>query len=286
MNKQPFQYSLLRYRHSYLLGEEFNVGILFWFPTESRLEFLYPHYLQRISKLYEDFSTKILRNYLKAFDKQAQKLTRKAEGDSDLFPDSGLKSHIGNYFLTEDSTALYFAEIKKGTYENRKQILEYYYEQYLSVYDSARPREHKDEQYILNKVEEGLKTANLSYTKEIKRNYTVETPYLSETFKYAWANGTVNLITPVGFDLQRKESITDKACTWKGKLETFKIKAEEENLRFDLIVSRPEERSLFKTYDNVLKLLEENEAPKEIVEEEKIKNYIDKIESYLKIDKK
>ena len=85
-----------------------------------------------------------------------------------------------------------------------------------------------------------------------------------------------------GFDLQRKESITDKACTWKGKLGTFKTKSEEENLSFDLIVSRPEERSFFETYENVLKHSEENEASKEIVEEDKIENYINDIETYLK----
>jgi len=165
MSKLPFQYSLLRYRHSYLLGEEFNVGILFCFPEESRVEFLYPHYLQRISRLYEDFSTKTLRNYLKAFNKQAEKLSGKFAESSDLFTDTGLKNLIEEYFLTEDSTALYFAEIKKGTYgESIQQILDYYYDQYLSVYDKARPRKHKDEQYILNKVEKGLKTTNLAYS--------------------------------------------------------------------------------------------------------------------------
>lgn len=281
MNKQIFEYSLLRYRHSYLLGEEFNVGILFWFPLESRVEFLYPHYLQRITNLYPDFSTKTLRNFLKAFEKQVNRINKDTYKSFDFYSDSALKNLIENYFLSQDSTALYFADIKKGTYEDIGKTLEYYKEQYLSVYEKSSAREHKDEQYILNRVEDGLKSLNLSYSQDIKRDYTLNTPYLSETFKYAWKNGSVNLITPVGFDLKRKDSITDKACTWRGKLETFKSKADEENLRFDLIVSRPEERSLFKTYDNVLKLLEENEAPKEIIEEEKLQEYVLGIGSYL-----
>ena len=281
MKKRTFQYCLLRYRHSYFLAEEVNVGILFFFPEEGKVEFLYPNRLQRISGLYSDLNINFLKKYLKAFDKQAKKLTTKFSKESELFERSVFSEIIEKHFLKEDATALLFSDIKKGTYKESDQIIDYYRDQYLSVYDQKKERDHKDEKYIINKVEEGVRSTNPNLIQEVKREYTIETSYLSQEFDFVWKNGTTNLITPIGFDLKQKESIERKACTWRGRLETFQNKAREDNLKFDLIVSRPEDRSLFKTYENVLKILEDNDAPKEIFELDKVGAYIDRIAQYL-----
>lgn len=281
MNKKPFQYCLLRYRHSYLLSEELNVGILFFFPLERRVEFLYPKYLQRISGLYPDFSTHTLKNYLKAFDKQAKKLQKNVTDSSNLFETSDLKGLIEEYFLTKDSTALFFADVKKGTYEDAGLILDFYRKQYLSIYEKVGVRKHKDEQYILRKVHKELKKRKLQTSQTIRRNIEIKTNLFSEQFKYGWENGTTNLITPIGLDLQKKQSIKEKAYGWHGKLDAFRETAEKDKLRFDLIVSRPDDKNLFKTYDNVLTLLEKNKAPKKIVEVNEVGRYIEKINSTL-----
>jgi len=282
MNKQPFQYSVLRYRHSYFLAEEVNVGILFYFPAVGRVEFLYPSRLQRISGLYPDFNINTLRKFLHAFEKQAEKLTKRFIGNSDLFENAGLQAIIEDFFLKEDATALFFSEIKKGTYDNVDQILRYYQNQYLSVYDKDAGRNRKDEEYIVNKVEEGLKATNINHSKDIKREYTLETPYLSQQFDLAWQNETTHLVTPIGLDLKRKESIERKASTWRGRLEIFQAKAKEDNLAFDLIISRPEDRNLFRTYDNVLKILEDNKAPKKLYELENLPTYIEHLSSNIR----
>lgn len=99
MNKQTFKYSLLRYRHSYFLAEEVNIGILFFFREEGKLEFLYPNRLQRISRLYPDFNINFLKKYLNAFDKQAQKLTKQFSEESDLFDRSAFSEVIESIFL-------------------------------------------------------------------------------------------------------------------------------------------------------------------------------------------
>jgi hypothetical protein len=259
------------------LLKKVNVGILFFFPEEGRVEFLYPNRLQRISGLYSDLNINFLKKYLKAFDKQAQKLTEQFAKESDLFERSGFSEIIETHFLKKDATALLFSDIKKGTYEDADRIIDYYRDQYLSVYDQKQERDRKDEKYIINKVEERIKSTNPNYFQEINREYTIETPYLSQQFNFVWQNGTTNLITPIGLDLKQKESIERKACTWRGKLETFQEKARKDNLKFDLIVSRPEDHSLFKTYENVLKILGDNEAPKEIIELENVNSYINSL---------
>lgn len=281
MNKQQFQYSLLRYRHSYLLAEEVNVGILFFLPAERRVEFEYPNRLQRISQLYADFNIHTLRKYLNAFHKQARRLTKQFAGEPDLFEASDFQGIIEDFFLTEDATALLFSDITEGTYENAEQTLAFYKDQYLSVYEKNKERDRKDEEYILNKIEEGLENANINYSREVKREYTVDTPYLSQKFNFAWKNGTTNLVTPIGLDLKREDVIENKALRWHGRLDKFKEKAEQDNLKFDLIISRPQDRKLFKTYENVLKILEDNQAPKEIYELDNINTYIHRLADHL-----
>jgi hypothetical protein len=194
-----------------------------------------------------------------------------------LFETFDFQEIITEHFLKEDATALLFTDVKQGSYVDIDQTIAYYRDQYLSVYDQNKERDRKDEEYIINKVEEGVKSTNPNFIQEIKREYTVETPYLSQKFDFAWKNGTTNLVTPIGLDLKQKESIERKACTWRGRLETFQNKAREENLKFDLIVSRPEDRNLFNTYENVLKILEDNKAPKEIIELDNVNTYINKL---------
>lgn len=277
MNKQSFQYSLLRYRHSYLLNEEVNVGILFYFPVEKRVEFLHPNHLQRLSGLYPDISFYILRNYFKAFKRQTNKLNKALLHESGLFATAELNQLIREYYLVEDSTALIFTEARKGLYEDADQIIAFYYRQYLSVYEPKKAREHKDEQYILNEVDNKIHEKHLEYNSALKRDIEIETPYLSEHFNYGWENGTINLITPVGFDLLLKDSITNKACQWRGKLEALLEPAKKHHYRYDLIVSRPESHSLLKTYDDALKLLNDNKAPKRIIEVDEVDSYVEEI---------
>lgn len=55
MNKLSFQYCLLKYVHSQLLGESVNIGIFFLFP-DGKFYFKYPDNFARIKPLYEDFN--------------------------------------------------------------------------------------------------------------------------------------------------------------------------------------------------------------------------------------
>lgn len=55
-----FQYCTLKYRHSIFLNENVNVGLLFFFQEEKRLEFIYPKSLTRISHLYSNINIGII----------------------------------------------------------------------------------------------------------------------------------------------------------------------------------------------------------------------------------
>lgn len=276
MNK-TFHYSILRYRHSYLLQEEVNVGLLFFFDEDKRVEFLYPKSLQRISSLYHNFSVTLIKNYFKTFERAAKEVQKEFQSESEKLFSSELRSYINSRFLPDDASALYFTDLKQGNYSNVQKTLQYYKDQFLSEYEIQKKKDHKDERYILKRVTNILHDLPDSRQDIVKRDIKLETDLLSEKFDYAWKNGITNLITPVGFDLQHQESIKDKACTWQGKLSTLSEVADKEGYKFDIIVTRPTQKSLYKPYDQALRLIEKAGANQEIIEEDQLSSYSNRL---------
>ena len=62
MNK-VLTYSILQYKHSLLLGEAINIGVLFYFPEENHLEFAYGT-STRARAIYEDFDTTLFNSLI------------------------------------------------------------------------------------------------------------------------------------------------------------------------------------------------------------------------------
>ena len=281
--KTEFKYSVLKYKHSQFLGEELNVGLLFFFPTLKEVDFLYPSSLQRISKLYRDFSVYTLKKYLKSFDIVSSELTKIWNEQSTFFnvpDDEKLAKIISENFLVNDSTTLRFSDIKSGKYDNIKELKSYYYNKIFSHYDYAKPVKHKDEQYIKKKINSLIREYSLPEN-VFRKNIVLHSNYFDIEFDLGWVNGTTNLITPISFDLSNEDYIVNKAHRWHGKLETLSEVRDLDKYRFDLFVSRPKDNSLTDKYRKAIELLHRNPAPKNIIEEGEYNKYLKKVKSEL-----
>ncbi len=127
---KPFQYSVLKYRPSYLLDERVNVGLLFHFLGDQRLVFVHPSSLKRISQSFPQLANlRDIRRYLEAFAKQADKLTKNGLEES-----AKLEDIIGRSFLVNDANSFFFSEVKFGFYESVEETLAYYTGQYFQSY--------------------------------------------------------------------------------------------------------------------------------------------------------
>jgi Protein of unknown function (DUF3037) len=126
-----FQYSVLKYRPSYLLDERVNVGLLFHFVDDHQLVFVHPSNLKRLSQSFPDLAKPSdIRRYLEAFARQAEKLTQGGFDASDK-----LENIISQAFLVNDANSFFFSEVKFGFYESLQQTLDYYTLQYFQSYD-------------------------------------------------------------------------------------------------------------------------------------------------------
>ena len=276
--KQAFQYSVLKYRPSYLLDERINIGLLFHFSyinnnkRESKLVFVYPSKLSRISKTFPHIGQGNLTNirrYLLDFSNQANKLNKEA------YRGTTLKEILPSEFLVKDANSLFFSDIKDGYYESKKDIIEYYKNQYFKYYDESTSRKTQDtlvKDYFTNSLKalSGDKDGRLKYFKE---GILIENKITTSKFEYKWLNGTTNLIKTLGFDLSDKQDIQDKAFKWTSAINYINELGQYRDYHFDILVSKPSNNHLFSSYDIALDILNDIKANKQIVEHENIKNY-------------
>ena len=116
------------------------------------------------------------------------------------------------------------------------------------------------------------------------KNYKVINETGNEfNFDYAWQNGTLNLVKPISFDLKETKGIAKKAYENFGLFTDLKNEAEVNNLRYDLLIGKPESKDLFKEFDHALNLLDTLDKV-DIVLEEDIEKYSKKAIKALTLD--
>lgn len=270
--KKIYTYKLLSYRHSKILNESITIGFLLYSRDEGKIEFLYPSHLHRLSSLYENVSTSLIRKTLRSFSAKAVSLSKSIERNGFLVEDDFDKI-VSDYFLEEDATALSFCDSIKGYYEDFFNLKSCLQKKILSMYD-----EGIQERYDESRIEEFI-TKRISKTPEViskfKKDISLNNGKFVEKFPYSWKNGKENILVPISFDLDQVENIKKKSYFWYGLLESFDEISTNNNYNFDLFVTKPRIRENWYGYENALSVLENANTPLSIYEEEKFELYLD-----------
>jgi hypothetical protein len=250
-------YSVLRYRPSYLLEEQINIGLLFVIPETEEVIFAFPNKLARITQFYAEADLPILRKYLYALKSKSKKVI----GSVELFDN----------FIPKDASSLYFSEPTSGTYINKEATIDYYKQLYFKSYEEV-DLGRKDDAYLKKVFEAKLDTIS-SYKKQLfKKNVNVKNAVATTKFEFAWQNGQTNFVKIIGLDLSNTSNIQKKAFRWYGELSTLNETFVNSNI--DILVSRPSKKELFKSYDDALKLLDNMKVSHRIKEEEDFDAYV------------
>ena len=274
-----FYHSVLQYRYAQSLGEILNVGVLLLFPEQRQAVFRFPERLGRIRKLYPKFAEKTIRSYFKGIAARTNQLSKQPEIFADY--EEHPRQLIDNEILIRDSSALQFGELKPSVlYTNDLlAISDQFYKTYLSFYDEDEHKVRHDENYLLKEYQQRLqhRLNGLLSREAFSRSVAIkpEGTNFSYQFAFGWLNGSYNLVKPVSFDLKLEQSITDKATLNVGQFAVLRPYAEQRNARFDVLVARPKDRQLYKSYDQAVQLLA-NQPHVEIVEEEQLDSYSEK----------
>jgi hypothetical protein len=253
MNK-TVSYSILKYTHSKFIGEELNIGILFVFPEEKHIEFVYPSSIYRIKKTYPNASLDLIKSYLHSFKVKAPKLIK------------GLKSYsfdlnelITEQFLVTDGSSLQFTKFNHAlSLKDIEHTKKTYFDIYLNSYEVFHAElKHKTDKLIVNEC----KRIILGKRPEIEKALQIARPPLANNkviFKYdlSWQNGTCNLIKGVTFDLSEEESIINKALLIQNQLNHLSKIIEKQKARIDLLLIKPQVNSFIDSYNYAKQILE------------------------------
>lgn len=288
-----FSYSVLQYKHSLILGEAINVGILFEFPVEQKVEFVAGNG-HRLKAIYPDFDQYIY-NYL------IKSIENKLKDEQGTFVNyfnvrTGFNKNISSILLPEDATVLQFQESvnvvgrksEDSQAKNIDQIVEEFSRLLLPGIFTKKPDVIRhNENFLIKKFTSYILGKHKDLEKKLIRNQVIKTKVedrdIELKFELAWENGSLNLIKPLSFDLTEEKAIQDKSATNYAYLNLLSNFAKNNNYRFDFIVSKPQDKHLYKSYDNALGLLELSNAPKRIITENNLNSYSEEtIEKLLK----
>ena len=266
MNKGTFTYALLQYRHSQILGEVLNIGLVAFFPTEQKLTFIYPDKLIRLRLAYPSLPEKTIKSYLKYFEERVTDLNQQHSFFSRNYLEHSLERLLNEEFIAPDSSSLQFGNFKTAVlYTNDIQkIIDQLYNLYFSVFQVHETHTGRvDESILLKKYTNYLKSLLpndqlLKDTKGVFIDYAVNNnDHSSLKFEIAWeAAQSLHLVKPISFDLLKADSINRKAYQYFGQFADLQETAESNNYLFDVILAKPKRKGLSKAYDNAIRLLE------------------------------
>jgi hypothetical protein len=267
MNK-IFKYSLLKYRPSSVLDEQVNIGILFIFIDDSKVQFTFPKSLTRLSALYPDVDLPDTKRYLSYFQSRANKLS-----NNNLFVEAISESLIEKEFLIADANSFFFSDFKVGVYESVEKTVSHFTNQYFAYYNDPSVFVRKDDDYLVRKFTERIKATDKLPL--FKRDVPLSNGRVKANFDYCWQNGTTNYAKALSFDFVRSESIQRKAVQWFGEIVQLGMGTNLDDKRFDFWVGEPSDKSLFKPYDKALAILDSITQNKRIIKEKDLNDYID-----------
>ncbi len=281
MNANNYQYGLLQYHHSQLLGEVMNIGLIVYFPTHRHLAFLYPERLIRLRFAYPVIPEKTIKGYFRYFNRRIAELNSSPEFFSEQHIGRSLQTFVESEFLPADSSALQFGHYRSSVLytDNIDHIKNQLYNLYFSVFQYQEGKKQIDESHLLSKYRKYLKLYSgkdfaINNDSRFQQDYTVEPrPATSVKFDVAWrSKDALHLVKPVSFDLSRQDVITRKAYQYYGQFLDLETVAFEKNYTFDVLLAKPRKQNLYKAYDSAIRLLQK---PKRVnlVEQTFLENY-------------
>lgn len=280
-----FTYSILQYKHSLIFGESVNIGILFSFPSEDKVQFVFGD-TKRIKCLYSDFDISIVNQITRNIK---SKIGEIREQRNSLFSfDRTFKDGI-NSLLIEDSSSLQFSSpfVAVSVHDNTQEIIEEFSKILLPTATEEKKEDNKhNESYIIKRYTDVLsrKIKNSKLEHRLRKDYTIKTNNVTLNFDIGWKNETLlHLVKPISFDLKEEDHIQDKSVRFWGYFGLLNDYARLNSLHFDLLVAKPQQPSLYRAYENALDVLLDAKAPKKVITEDKIEEYSE--ETLRNIDK-
>lgn len=275
MKDNFYTYCILKYKHSPFLDESINIGVLIYFGSSQRFSFKYSKNLSRVKSIYNNIPEKTIKEYIRQIQNRLQKYQ---SIDENIFPlnDANLKEFIHQNILPIDAGVLQFSNFKTDFLEFEESFIEDVILEQFFIEDFKNSNNAPQEPKIISHLLKELNSAGFNEVankNRYQRDFNINTNTGSFNFDFAWKNGVWNLVKPVGFDLKTAEGIIQKARNNLGEFTDLESEVDKKEYKCNIIVGKPSDRKLYKSYDNALNILHKLPATTKIIEEDELKKY-------------
>lgn len=272
--KQPYNYTVLRYVHDTATAEFVNVGVVLHCASYRFLRAKLRRTHRRLSALFPGFDSLAFRNSMRAIEAALNSVGAKYAED-DLLRSETNALQIAQSVLPADDSSLQWSPLGSGLTSDPASELDHLFSRLVSKYDE--PSEHRrSDADIWRPVRERLAKANL--TSKL-RSKVIRGSIDELEFKHAWKNGVWHCCQALSFDLADADGIKRKAREWMGHLTA--VSDAPEKFKPYFIVGAPSNINLMPAYGDALAILKKTPVEPEVFPESEADKFVDLIEAEL-----
>jgi len=139
MKRHPYTYTILRYRHDPIAGEQLNVGVVLHCAHSNFVGARFRKAYGRVSKAFPDMDGSTLRHDLTRIERAFEKLTKQER--KDLFSDSNDAGVLAAKIVGKDDGSLIWSSVGSGTTDDPETALDKLFFRLVTQYeDVSAPR--------------------------------------------------------------------------------------------------------------------------------------------------
>lgn len=269
---RTFEYQLLRYRPDAVSGEFANVGIIVFDADSKQVAGRFLEKVARVSQFFPGINGRYLSKVLKYIAIDVDRLSQQFSSELDVFPFANLEQ-VSRSILAKDDSSLYFTEPRRGLDLSIHAMLDNLFERMVVAHLP------EDEHHFISDKDVWTKVYKQHFErKEILRNlvtHTIATSIDTFEFEHAWKNGKWNCFESLNFNLQKDQSIKDKAYKWQAKLN--ELNTANEPVHFYMLSAMPEDEELRRFITKMFASVNAEKVEVEIVEQSDAAAFADRI---------
>lgn len=260
--KTTFTFTVLRYVHDVSTGEFVNMGVALYAPEAGYVSALCNPRRGRLSRVFLDVNGDHVRSLMRFIQARFEEFGLKLTGELPLDGKPKSVMEIAASILPPDDSSLQWSEPGGGITEDPAATLEQLYNRLVQRYDQKAPVVSRSEADVWRVYRKELEDKQVLARLQTKLIVAKDDEY---EFEHAWKNGAWRCYEPISFDLEKSDSLVDKANRWLGR--ATNLREAKEDFTLHVLLGEPQLEKLKQPFAKALNILHKMPVKHEFIRE-------------------
>lgn len=271
--KIGYSFCVLRYVHDPLIQEFVNVGVVMYAPKAKFISAMCTEKFGRLTKMGFQVNGSHFRQTVGYIESRIQEEGEKMLHELPFEKQPETIAEIMLRVLPKDDSAFQFSSPGSGVTNDTEKTLEDLYNLYVEKYAPKQERGSRSDKEVWKVFKTPLEEKQvLGYLKP----HIVKAKDFEFEFDYSWKNEIWRTYEAVSLDLAESASILDKANIWLGRAQSLKDSSEK--FRMVLLLGKPGDQKLKKSYQQAENILNKMELPHDFVREDEADQFAENLQ--------